>query len=527
MIDKLTRRSSEAFAAARQQATADGNPHVDALHLLAALIEQDGGTAAPLLRAVGADPATVLADTRTQLARLPKIAGTTVSAPENSRALLKVLTTAGERAEKLNDEYISTEHLLVGLATDGGEAATVLRKHGAAPEVLLEAFEKVRGSARVTSEDPEDTYQALEKFGIDLTQLARDGRLDPVIGRDSEIRRVVQVLSRRTKNNPVLIGEPGVGKTAVVEGLAQRIVAGDVPESLKRKRLVALDLGAMLAGAKYRGEFEERLKAVLDEIKASDGQIVTFIDELHTVVGAGATGEGAMDAGNMLKPMLARGELRMVGATTLDEFREHIEKDPALERRFQQVFVGEPSVEDTIGILRGLKSRYEAHHQVSINDGALVAAATLSDRYITSRFLPDKAIDLVDEAASRLRMEIDSRPVEIDQLQRAVRRMEIEEMALAKEDDAASKERLDRIRATKADRQEQLDGLVARWEQEKSGLNKVGELKKRIDDLEGQAERAQRDGDWETASRLRYGDIPQVEKQLAEASNAARSAQND
>ncbi|MEU8802458.1 ATP-dependent chaperone ClpB [Spirillospora sp. NPDC048819] len=519
---KLTQKSQEAVSVAVRRAAAEGHPEVEPQHLLVALIALADGTAVPLLEAVGADWQAIRRRAEEQLAAKPKAQGSTVATPRLSGQLQRSINTAANRAQQLEDDYVSTEHLLVGLAADGGPAAGLLKEFGATPQALLDAFEKVRGHARVTTENPEGTYQSLERYGVDLTAAARDGRLDPVIGRDSEIRRVVQVLSRRTKNNPVLIGEPGVGKTAVVEGLAQRIVAGDVPESLRGKKLVSLDLSAMVAGAKYRGEFEERLKAVLNEIKESDGQIVTFIDELHTVVGAGAA-EGAMDAGNMLKPMLARGELRMIGATTLDEYRERIEKDAALERRFQQVFVGEPTVEDTIAILRGLKGRYEAHHKVQINDSALVSAAALSDRYITSRYLPDKAIDLVDEAASRLRMEIDSRPVEIDELQRNVDRLKMEEMNLSKETDEASRQRLDRLRADLADKQEHLTGLVARWDKEKAGLNRVGEIKERIDQLHGEAERAQRDGDLETSARLTYGEIPELEKQLEEASEAAEN----
>ncbi len=518
--ERLTTKSREVITGAVANASQRGHATVEPWHLLLSLLDTGGSTAPALLRGVGANPADVRRAAVRAVEQQPSARGSSTAEPSLSREFVNAIGEAELIAKPLGDEYVSTEHLLAGLARVGGAVGKVLHDVGATEEALVAAFPSVRGGERrVTNQDPEQTYKALEKYSVDLTAQAREGKIDPVIGRDAEIRRVVQVLSRRTKNNPVLIGEPGVGKTAIVEGLAQRIVAGDVPETLRDKKLVSLDLGAMVAGAQYRGQFEERLKSVLEEIRNSNGQVVTFLDELHTVVGAGK-GEGSMDAGNMLKPMLARGELRMVGATTLDEYREHIEKDPALERRFQPVVVGEPTVEDTIGILRGLKGRYEAHHRVQITDAALVAAAALSDRYISDRFLPDKAIDLIDEAASRLRMEIDSRPVELDQLQRQVDRMRVEKLALEKETDPASIARLERLERDLADREEELTALNARWERERGGLNRVGELKKKLDETRAELERAQRDAEWEKASRLQYQEIPALEREIESAAEA-------
>ena len=520
MEQKFTTMAQEAVGDAIQSASAAGNAQVETLHVMDALLRQENGVARSLIEAAGGDPQAIGAAVRNALVALPSASGSSTSQPQASRQLTAAIAQAEKEMQQMGDEYVSTEHLLIGIAASKpNQSAEILEKNGVTAASLRKAVPGVRGGAKVTSPDAEGSYKALEKYSTDLTAAAKEGKLDPVIGRDQEIRRVIQILSRRTKNNPVLIGEPGVGKTAVVEGLAQRIVAGDVPTTLQGKKLISLDLGSMVAGSKYRGEFEERLKSVLNEIKNADGQIITFIDEIHTIVGAGAA-EGSMDAGNMLKPMLARGELRLIGATTLDEYRENIEKDPALERRFQQVFVGEPSVEDTIAILRGLKQRYEAHHKVTIGDDALVAAATLSNRYISGRQLPDKAIDLVDEAAAHLRMELDSSPEEIDELQRKVTRLEMEEMQLKKAEDPASKERLGKLQAELADTREKLSGLKARWDAEQAGHNKVGDLRAKLDDLRVQADKFTREGNLAEASKILYGEIPSIQKELAAAESA-------
>ena len=521
MEQKFTQMAQEALSDAVQNAAALGNPQVDTLHLLDAMLRQENSMARALIEAAGGNAQNVSAEVHQAMQSLPSASGSTTTQPDVSRQLSAVLSQAEKEMQRRGDEYVTVDLMLVAIAAaKPNQSADILEKNGLTADKLRNALTAARGSDRkVTSADAEGSYKALEKYSTDLTAAAKEGKLDPVIGRDQEIRRVIQILSRRTKNNPVLIGEPGVGKTAVVEGLAQRIVAGDVPTTLQNKRLISLDLGSMVAGSKYRGEFEERLKSVLEEIKKADGQIITFIDEIHTIVGAGAA-EGSMDAGNMLKPMLARGELRLIGATTLDEYRENIEKDPALERRFQQVFVGEPSVEDTIAILRGLKQRYEAHHKVTIGDDALVAAATLSNRYISGRQLPDKAIDLVDEAAAHLRMELDSSPEEIDELQRKVTRLEMEEMQLKKAEDPASKERLGKLQAELADTREKLSGLKARWDAEQAGHNKVGDLRAKLDDLRVQADKYTREGNLAEASKILYGEIPSIQKELAAAESA-------
>ena len=539
MEQKFTTMAQEAVGDAIQSASAAGNAQVETLHVMDALLRQENGVARSLIEAAGGDPQAIGAAVRNALVALPSASGSSTSQPQASRQLTAAIAQAEKEMQQMGDEYVSTEHLLIAIAAaKPNQSAQIMEQYGVTADALRKAVPTIRGGAKVTSPDAEGSYKALEKYSTDLTAAAKEGKLDPVIGRDQEIRRVIQILSRRTKNNPVLIGEPGVGKTAVVEGLAQRIVAGDVPTTLQNKKLISLDLGSMVAGSKYRGEFEERLKSVLQEIKNADGQIITFIDEIHTIVGAGAA-EGSMDAGNMLKPMLARGELRLIGATTLDEYRENIEKDPALERRFQQVFVGEPSVEDTIAILRGIAPKYEAHHKVTIGDDALVAAATLSNRYISGRQLPDKAIDLVDEAASHLRMELDSSPEEIDELQRQVDRLKMEKSYLLgnpKDDSAAqkaeneldesAKERLDDLNKEIADKSEKLNGLKARWDAEKNGHNRIGDLRKKLDELRTQAERYEREGDLAKSSAINYGEIPAIQKEIAQAEQNEAAAKN-
>ena len=540
MEQKFTTMAQEAISDAVQNASAAGNAQVETLHLLDALLRQENGVIRGLIEAAGGNAQNISAAVHQAQDTLPSASGSTTAQPQVSRQLSAVLAQAGKEMQQMGDEYVSTEHLLIAIAAaKPNQSAQIMEQYGVTADALRKAVPSIRGGAKVTSPDAEGSYKALEKYSTNLTAAAKEGKLDSVIGRDQEIRRVIQILSRRTKNNPVLIGEPGVGKTAVVEGLAQRIVAGDVPTTLQNKKLISLDLGSMVAGSKYRGEFEERLKSVLQEIKNADGQIITFIDEIHTIVGAGAA-EGSMDAGNMLKPMLARGELRLIGATTLDEYRENIEKDPALERRFQQVFVGEPSVEDTIAILRGIAPKYEAHHKVTIGDDALVAAATLSNRYISGRQLPDKAIDLVDEAASHLRMELDSSPEEIDELQRQVDRLKMEKSYLLgnpkdgaaaskaeSELDESAKERLDDLNKEIADKSEKLNGLKARWDAEKNGHNRIGDLRKKLDELRTQAERYEREGDLAKSSAINYGEIPAIQKEIAQAEQNEAAAKND